>query len=675
MQRDVLGARVLASAGALAAGGIVTSTRPGGVLEGAAIVGALGVVPLALLAALRSPVSPGTHLACLVLVIVAVVAWAVVVRDLARLVVATVRGRDLHVDAGPLAWAAVRVAALVLVLAPFLESGGAGAHARGTGTSHARPRSVAAAAAVAPGEQRIGPPAGPTRAREDTRVSVHREPRQRGGHRGTGPINPLWLGSGATLVPLAAELRRRARTGRRIQLDDPRAIDVETILLGVGPSPAMLLTAVGRSLFAAGHLEVTAHVVVDDGTARLDDGTWTFDPAAAQADARCLLVALGEDAAGTHLLYVPRGSGLWLGGTDAASLLDDAVRVSPTLGLGRIVRSHPAGLLHDLAVRADDELVLCDGADVDLELRTHCIVLGTPLVSSPGRSDHGPVAEVGAREVRLGDGRVLVRATLSATLRSLLDGQFDRPMPDAGADPGGAPLDDRGVVVRLLTAIPRVDGLDSDLEADRERRAVELVAYLALRAGEPVTGDRLRVRVLGTASTDAAAKTLSNIASSLRRSLGDGPFGPRLPPAGRVGHYAVAADVLCDVTVLHARAARARSCTVTEERIAWLRAALELVEAEPFATVLEGYDWFLAEGHLSRLQTVCEDVACELVELSLAHGLLALAGYAVERARLVDPYSERLAEAAARVAAARQASFEAIAPAARSTEPSAPVVT
>lgn len=189
-----------------------------------------------------------------------------------------------------------------------------------------------------------------------------------------------------------------------------------------------------------------------------------------------------------------------------------------------------------------------------------------------------------------------------------------------------------------------------------------------------MTGERLRVRVLGSASSDAASKTLFNVASTLRRALGDGPSGPRLPPAGRLGHYSVR-DVACDVTMLAARVERARHCDDPEERMAWLRAALELIESEPFATVLSGYDWFLAEGHLSRLQVVCEDAACELVALALDRGLLALASLALDRARLVDPYAERLAAAAASIEAARQASFAAIAPAARNTVPSAPVAT
>ena len=228
--------------------------------------------------------------------------------------------------------------------------------------------------------------------------------------------------------------------------------------------------------------------------------------------------------------------------------------------------------------------------------------------------------------------------------------------------------------MRLLTAVPRVDGLSSPLESNRERRAVELLAYLALRAGQPVTGERLRVRVLGTPSADAAAKTLFNVASCLRRSLGDGPFGPRLPAAGRAGHYAVSPDVRCDVELLESRVARARRCEDRDETMAWLRGALELIEAEPFATVLEGYDWFLAEGHVARLQAACEDAACELVELALDEGLVELAAFAIDRATLVDPHAERLAAAAMRVTAARQASLEAIAPAARRTVPSAPAV-
>jgi DNA-binding SARP family transcriptional activator len=460
-----------------------------------------------------------------------------------------------------------------------------------------------------------------------------------------------------------------------VLVDDDQAIDLETMLLGVPETPWAGLGAVARSLEAAGLLVDTVHVVLGGGDAALDDGSWRFDPDAPQQPVRALVVVLGEHDQRTHVLVVPQGGSLRLDGPGASSIVDDALRVSGALDLGHPSSVDDAGLVYALAVRGDDDLVVCvaDDPTLDLALQRRCAVVATSSAS--------PRFSVTATEVRLHDGRTLTRSALSARVRSLLDGDHDVVLraPEAAAAASDAPaavgLDDDVAVVRLLTAVPRVDGLAVALEARRERRAVELVAYLSLHAGEPITGERLRVRVLGNASNDAASKTLFNVASTLRRALGDGPHGARLPSAGRFGHYGVSPDVLCDVSMLAGRVAAARRCSDPEERIAWLRSALELIESEPFATVLTGYDWFLAEGHLTRLQAVCEDAACELVELAVPRGLLALATHALDRARLVDPYAERLARAAMQVAAARQASFEAIAPAERSTVPSAPAVT
>jgi DNA-binding SARP family transcriptional activator len=416
-------------------------------------------------------------------------------------------------------------------------------------------------------------------------------------------------------------------------------------------------------------------VVIADGIAWLDDASWHFDPGAVGLDVRCLVVVLGEHEGATHVVFAPRGAALRLAGSGAASLVADALRVAPAVGLGHPVRADPDRLLHALATRDDEDLIVAVDETVtcSTDLLGHCVLIELKSLA--------PHATVSQSAVTLPDGRVLSRSLLAMTVRDLLDGAHDRQYVQVAAslDDQRAhllrPLEDHGAVVRLLTAVPRVDGLVEPLDSSRERRAVELVAYLALRAGEPVTGERLRVRVLGTTSSDAAAKTLFNVASSLRRALGDGPFGARLPPAGRLSRYAVAPDVVCDAAVLEAWVDRARASEEPDEQMAWLRAALELIEGEPFATVLEGYDWFLTEGHLTRLQAVCEDAACELVALALDEGLVDLARLAVDRALLVDPYSERLAAAAARIAAARQASFAAIDPAVRSTAPSAPVVT
>jgi DNA-binding SARP family transcriptional activator len=643
-----------------------------GALEGALVLAALGCVPVALVEVLHTPVVVGVEPMVDALVGAAAVAWVVVSVGLVRLVALHVRGSGAQSEPGLMGWAAVRVAALVLCVAPFLEHP---ATSRGA-TSATTPWATQAVDWLEPATGSLGEPVaegfgsiGADGVSEVTRVVHGLGPRAPSRCR-SGPVTPIPLGSGAVLVTLAADVRRRARLARRIVLDDEGAVDVETSLLAAPGPPTLLLTGAARALAAAGRLHDVAHVVLGDGEAWLDDESWRYDPAEPQRDVRCLLVTLGEERGRTHVVLVPRGATLELGGPAAPTLVDDAVRVGSGLGVGRPVRTGSDSLLQALALREDDEVVVCEGdpRGVAEPLRERCVHV---VLDSAA-----PLAEVGSLDVRLRDGRVLERSTLAPSVRALLDGAHDRHVTGAGAvsSDEGDELEDRDVVVRLLTAVPRVDGLLSPLESGRERRAVELLAYLALRAGEPVTGERLRVRVLGTPSTDAAAKTLFNVASCLRRALGEGAFGPRLPAAGRSGHYVVAGDVRCDVALLHARAARARRCEDPEEQMAWLRAALELVESEPFATVLEGYDWFLSEGHVARLQAACEDAACELVELALSHGLVELAEFALERAVLVDPHAERLAVAAARVAAARQASFEAIAPAVRSTVPSAPAV-
>jgi hypothetical protein len=661
----------------------VSDRARSGPVEGSLVLGAVLLVPLSLLAALRAPIDAGVGPVVFVLVVAAAAAWAVVSVGLVRLVVAQLRHGATPVEAGPIGWAAVRVAALVLVVAPFLEASGQHHSHRADAAAPRRPTSIVAAASTRSpalellGDSSHGPgPFQVTLGPATTSPPAHAPRRARGGHRGPhGGIAPLNVGTGSMLVALAAELRRRSRTRRRVLLDGEAAIDVETALLGASASSSSLLAAVAGRLAAAGRLDDATHVVVAEGTAWLDDGTWRFDPEDASRDVRCLAVVLGEDGDETHLSLVPRGATLCLEGDGAPSLVADALRVAPAIGLGNPLRAAPSGLLHALATRGDEDLVVVVGEceAIEPELLEHCVRVQVP--------SSAPHATVTASTVTLSGGRKLVRSSLASIVRDLLDGSHDRglerPVTLVPAASGHllGPLEEHGAVVRLLTAVPRVDGLVEPLGTSRERRAVELVAYLALRAGEPVTGERLRVRVLGTTSNDAAAKTLFNVASSLRRALGDGPFGQRLPSAGRFGHYAVASDVVCDVAVLEAWVDRARSCAEPEEQMAWLRAALELIEGEPFATVLEGYDWFLTEGHLTRLQIVCEDAACDLVDLALERGLVALARLAVDRALLVDPYAERLAAASARVAAARQASFEAIDPAVRSTAPSAPVVT
>jgi len=228
------------------------------------------------------------------------------------------------------------------------------------------------------------------------------------------------------------------------------------------------------------------------------------------------------------------------------------------------------------------------------------------------------------------------------------------PAPEAHLGARASDLVPGRVEVRLLTPVPRIEGLSGELEPKRARRAVELVAYLALHHPDPVTSDRLRTRVLGSSEADAAAKTLFNVAAAARRAMGTDPEGsPYLPPASRTGHYRVSAGVTVDVARAASLVAAARRVEEPDRALALLRAALDLVEGEPLATALSGYAWWQAEGHAGRIGALLVDAACELCQLAIDRGHLELAGWALERARLVEPYSEALTRAAMRWAAAR----------------------
>lgn len=218
---------------------------------------------------------------------------------------------------------------------------------------------------------------------------------------------------------------------------------------------------------------------------------------------------------------------------------------------------------------------------------------------------------------------------------------------------GRRPLGPGAVEVRLLTPIPRIDGLTSALPPNQARRSVELVAYLALHHPDPVTSDRLRTRVLGSSEADAAAKTLFNTAGAARKAMGTDLTGKRyLPRATKSGHYRIADEVTVDVLRATALASAAAEADGLDEEMALLRAALDLVEGEPLGGLLAGYGWWRAEGHESRIAAVIVDAACRLAALGIETDRFELARWALDRARLVDPFSEALVEAALKTAAA-----------------------
>jgi hypothetical protein len=178
-----------------------------------------------------------------------------------------------------------------------------------------------------------------------------------------------------------------------------------------------------------------------------------------------------------------------------------------------------------------------------------------------------------------------------------------------------------------------------------------LTAYLALHRHELVTGERLRGRVLGRPSGDASARTLSNVASAVRRSLGTTDGVARLGPVSSAGLYGLV-DVDTDVELFHELIDDARH----DEggAIEKLCAALELVRGEPLGAILKGFEWFLAEGHLGRILHNGDVAVRLLCEHARSAGDHDLEFWALDAGRRLDPYNDNYAHALARVGTSRQ---------------------
>jgi hypothetical protein len=206
--------------------------------------------------------------------------------------------------------------------------------------------------------------------------------------------------------------------------------------------------------------------------------------------------------------------------------------------------------------------------------------------------------------------------------------------------------------VELLRADPIVEGLAEPFAPTLRRRCVEMVAYLALHRHEPVTGERLRTRVLAHADVDASRRTLANTASAVRRSLGVDALGPRLHPVTSSGLY-VTHGVSSDVETFFSLVAQARQLAVVDATPLCHRALL-LIKGEPLASALRGFEWFLAEGHGAQLARDGEWAALALHHTALEKGNYELAFWAIQQGRLIDPYSDALSEALTRVPRLRE---------------------
>jgi DNA-binding SARP family transcriptional activator len=377
-----------------------------------------------------------------------------------------------------------------------------------------------------------------------------------------------------------------------------------------------------------------------------------------------IALTVGDDDDGTWLVPLYPGACVPLLGEAAGDL-------------ARAMRTMQESWLWSDAVLVTDDPVVANAVTPSRDL-TSVLFFGDPAALSPSARE--VVATVTVTDQHASDLTVVVdhrAATLhplgrvvrphlleygtSLLLRELVETPLPVDDPEEMAPPTSkGPVPDRHslltpgtVEVRLLSTSPRLEGLREELPANRARRAVELVAYLALHRPDDVTSDRLRTRVLGSSDADAAAKTLFNIAAAARRAMGVGAHGHALLPSGsRTGHYRISEEVTVDVHRACDLAAFGNACEDPDAAMAHLRAALGLIEGEPLANVLSGYTWWEAEGHGARLAAVMVNAACNLAALAVEAGHFDLAQWGLAQARLVDPYSESLSRAAMQVAAA-----------------------
>ena len=197
------------------------------------------------------------------------------------------------------------------------------------------------------------------------------------------------------------------------------------------------------------------------------------------------------------------------------------------------------------------------------------------------------------------------------------------------------------VEVALLRSVPQVLGLTAPFVPALRRRCVEMVAYLSLHH-EPVSGERLRTRVIVNADVDASRSTLSNVATSIRRSLGSENGHPRLMPVSAEGLYELR-GVSSDVALFHHYVATAKR--QPDQSLELASRALSLIHGEPLSSVTKGYEWFFLEGHLASLQRDAEWAAHEVATQATDRGHYDHAFWALRQGLAVDPGNDALRDA------------------------------
>jgi DNA-binding SARP family transcriptional activator len=195
----------------------------------------------------------------------------------------------------------------------------------------------------------------------------------------------------------------------------------------------------------------------------------------------------------------------------------------------------------------------------------------------------------------------------------------------------------RPIEVTLLTEAPVVSGIEGELQP----RLVEMVAYLAARAGETITTDQLRTAIYPDGVADSTFRTA---VSRIRRALGDNEDGtPRLSVATNTGVLGLSDEVGVDWLRAQRLIGLARGGDDSDRREV-LTAALGLIDDRPFSATRAGrYGWIYDDRQLlSAIEVELVDAAAELAALALAAGDADAAVWAADQGLDVVPDQEAL---------------------------------
>ena len=469
-------------------------------------------------------------------------------------------------------------------------------------------------------------------------------------------------GIGAGILLFTLLRRRYRRAGAHDQPVADQLIDVAIGAARLGQVP--LATMAERAVWLAHEDGVLSEALVLElsatGARLFRDGRACWNAPADELLRETVLLdvapaaifPLGDRDGASWAIVLPRSSAISLSGSHAEQFLDLTLGLQNEWAWGPLIAtvSNNAELAEAELMVDDGALIIARGFDPDITAERASFV--AVAASAPIEISETEI-RIDALSLQIPRNHIGLNTSLEADAAEREGVLIASELPETIELTAASLESHPAVIVRLLRSEPTIEGGARAVESKRSRRATELLAYLSLHHHEPVTSDRLRSRVLGTSSTDAASKTLFNVASALRQALGTFNEEPIFPRASRTGLYKAGEFTTCDITLLEASVLAATQTADTNESMAHYRQALTFIESEPLATCLVGYEWFDAEGHRGRLETTVEQAALALAELALEHDHVALAAFALERAHFVVPYSEALAEMALEVAAAQ----------------------